>query len=233
MPLSEQLFPIVILTVKLAGFTTVILLIISMPMAWWMSNLKTGIKRHLRTLLEAGISLPMVLPPTVLGFYLLLAFSPQYWLGHSWLSLTGSTLAFSFPGLLVASVIYSLPFVVQPLQRAFEQVDRGMLEAAATMGSGAVDRFIHIVLPNTRRTLFLSACMGFAHTVGEFGVVLMIGGNIEGETRVLSIALFDAVESQRFDIAHAISAGLVVFSLIVLIILYSLSSLGKQEQPRC
>lgn len=205
-------------TFKLAIITTVILMLLAIPIAWWLANMKS----RFRPVLEALVGLPMVLPPTVLGFYLLLFFSPNYAPGQAWLSLTGSTLAFSFTGLVVASVIYSMPFVVQPLQRAFEQLDKGLLEAAAMMGAGRMDRFLNVVLPCTHRALVLAACMGFAHTIGEFGVVLMIGGNIPGETQVLSIALFDAVESQQFAEAHQIAAGLLIFAMVLLVGLYSL-----------
>ncbi len=206
------------ITLKLATMTTLILMIIGIPVAWRLAHLKS----RFRPVLEALIGLPLVLPPTVLGFYLLLMFSPDTAIGGLWLEWTGSTLAFSFFGLVIASVIYSLPFVVQPLQRAFEQLDEGLLEAAAILGAGPVDRFINIVLPQIQRTLLLAACMGFAHTIGEFGVVLMIGGNIPGETQVLSIALFDAVESQQFSEAHALAGGLLVFAMTLLIVLYSI-----------
>ena len=205
-------------TLKLAFFTTFILMLVGTPIAWRLAHMKSRGK----PVLEALIGLPLVLPPTVLGFYLLLAFSPKNPVGAFWLQLTGSTLAFSFTGLVVASVFYSLPFVVQPLQRTFEQLDYKQLEAAAMLGAGRIDRFINLVLPATRRTLLLAACMGFAHTVGEFGVVLMIGGNIPGETQVLSIALFDAVESQQFTEAHRIALGLLAFAMTLLVLLYSI-----------
>ena len=204
-------------TVKLAAITTLILMLLGIPLAWRLAHMRSRFK----PVLEALVGLPLVLPPTVLGFYLLLAFSPNNSLGAAWVALTGSTLAFSFFGLVVASVFYSLPFVVQPLQRSFEQLDHKILEAAAMLGAGRADRFMNIVIPTTRRTLLLAACMGFAHTVGEFGVVLMIGGNIPGETQVLSIALFDAVESQQFVEAHQMAAGLLGFAMILLILLYS------------
>ncbi|MGB0361323.1 MAG: molybdate ABC transporter permease subunit [Endozoicomonas sp.] len=213
-----MLITAILLTLKLATVTTIILLLLSIPLAWWLATMQ----RQIRPVLEAVIGLPMILPPTVLGFYLLLLFSPDSALGQTWLSLTGSTLAFSFSGLVIASIIYSIPFVVQPLQRAFEQLDKGLLEAAAMMGAGVLDRFINIVLPCSRRALVLAACMGFAHTIGEFGVVLMIGGNIPGETQVLSIALFDAVESQSFEMAHQIAGGLLLFAMVFLVVIYSL-----------
>ena len=213
------------LTLKLALITTLILMLTGIPLAWKLSLSKSRMKPFI----EALVGLPLVLPPTVLGFYLLLAFSPNNPLGRFWMDLTGSTLAFSFSGLVLASVLYSLPFVVQPLQRAFEQLDHGLLEAAAMLGARRLDRFITIVLPNTRRALLLAACMGFAHTIGEFGVVLMIGGNIPGETQVLSIALFDAVETQQFSEAHTIAGGLLAFAMTLLVVLYSIDSRGKSN----
>ena len=213
------------LTIKLALITTLILMVIGIPLAWKLSNMRS----RMRPVIEALVGLPLVLPPTVLGFYLLLAFSPNNPLGQFWLNMTGSTLAFSFSGLVVASVLYSLPFVVQPLQRSFEQLDHGLLEAAAMLGARRLDRFMNIVLPNTQRALLLAACMGFAHTIGEFGVVLMIGGNIPGETQVLSIALFDAVETQEFETAHTIAGGLLAFAMVLLVVLYSIDHRGSQR----
>lgn len=211
-------------TLKLAGLTTLVLMIVGLPMAWKLS----GMKSRVRPLLEALVGLPMVLPPTVLGFYLLVAFSPKSLPGQLWHGMTGSTLAFSFSGLVFASVIYSLPFVVQPLQRAFEQLDRGLLESAASLGAGPLDRFFSIVFPQTFRPLLLAACLGFAHTVGEFGVILMIGGNIPGETQVLSIALYDAVETQDFATAHTMALGLMAFAMVLLVALYSLDRKGNR-----
>ncbi len=213
-----MLITAILLTAKLAFLTTVILLLIGIPLAWKLSVMKS----RFRPVIEAVVGLPLVLPPTVLGFYLLMLFSPNTSLGAFWQEMTGSTLAFSFTGLVFASVIYSLPFVVQPLQRAFEQLDHGLLEAAAMLGARPIDRFLNIVIPNSLRALLLAGCMGFAHTVGEFGVVLMIGGNIPGETQVLSIALFDAVETQQFDQAHSLAAGLLVFAMVLLVLLYSI-----------
>jgi molybdate transport system permease protein len=166
------------------------------------------------------IALPLVLPPTVLGFYLLLLFAPDTPLGAAWERLTGTRLAFSFSALVIGSVIYSLPFVVQPLQAAFLRVPNGLLSAAATLGARPLDQFRSIVLPLTRRSFITAASLGFAHTVGEFGVVLMIGGNIPGETQVLSIAIYDYVESLQFAQAHRLAGGLVAFSLVLLFLLY-------------
>lgn len=215
------------LTLKLASLVTVILLLLGIPLAWRLATLRGWLK----PVLEALVGLPLVLPPTVLGFYLLLVFSPVTPLGALWLQLTGTTLAFSFSGLVLASVAYSLPFVVQPLQRAFEQLDPGLLEAAAMLGAGSLDRFFTIVLPSTRRAVLLAGCLGFAHTLGEFGVVLMIGGNIPGETQVLSIALFDAVETQQWRQAHGIAGGLLVLAMALLVLIYSLDN-RHQERVR-
>ncbi|WP_252178484.1 molybdate ABC transporter permease subunit [Endozoicomonas sp. 4G] len=217
------------LTIKLALMTTLLLMLVGIPLAWKLANMSS----RFRPLIEAFVGLPLVLPPTVLGFYLLIAFSPDNTLGQWWVDLTGSTLAFSFSGLVVASVLYSLPFVVQPLQRAFEQLDHGLLEAAAMLGASRLDRFVNVVLPNSLRALLLAACMGFAHTVGEFGVVLMIGGNIPGETQVLSIALYDAVETQQLDQAHAMAAGLLMFALVMLVALYSIDKRTVLIKDRC
>ena len=200
------------LTIKLAGLTTIILLVFGTPLALWLSRYQGAWK----PVFEAIVALPLVLPPTVLGFYLLVAFSPSYLPGQWWLQTTGSSLAFSFTGILIGSVLYSLPFVIQPLQNAFEQLGDELEEAAATLGATSVDRFFNLILPLTKTSFVTAATLGFAHTIGEFGVVLMIGGNIPGETQVLSISLFDHVEALEYDKAHAIALGLLVFSLITL-----------------
>ncbi len=205
-------------TLKMAAITTVILLVIGTPLAWCLANMKSRFK----VVFEAIVALPLVLPPTVLGFYLLLAFSPQSLPGQLWQTATGSQLAFSFSAIVIGSVFYSLPFVVQPLQKAFEQLGEQYLEAAAMLGAGPLDRFFSIVFPLTKASFITAAALGFAHTVGEFGVVLMIGGNIPGETRVLSIALFDHVEAFNYSNAHVLSAGLLVSSLILLSSVYLL-----------
>ncbi|MDH4040326.1 MAG: molybdate ABC transporter permease subunit [Gammaproteobacteria bacterium] len=204
------------LTIALATITTILLLILGTPLAWWLSRQKTSWP----ALVEALVAMPLILPPTVLGFYLLLLFAPDTALGSAWEQLTGTRLAFSFSALVIGSVIYSLPFVVQPLQAAFQRVPENLLRVAATLGAGPLDQFRSVVLPLTRRSFITAASLGFAHTVGEFGVVLMIGGNIPGETRVLSIALYDYVESLQFAEAHRLAAGLVVFSLVLLFLLY-------------
>ncbi|MEE4192206.1 MAG: molybdate ABC transporter permease subunit [Halieaceae bacterium] len=204
------------LTLKLAAVSTLWLLLLGTPLAWWLARRKTLAS----TVVEAVVALPLVLPPTVLGFYLLIAFAPQSALGQAWQALTGSRLAFSFSALVIGSVLYSLPFVVQPLQAAFRQVPSSILEAAATLGAGPLDRWRSVVLPLCRPSFLAAASLGFAHTVGEFGVVLMIGGNIPGETQVLSIALYDRVEALDFAAAHQLAAGLVLFSLVTLFLLY-------------
>ena len=204
------------LTASLAGITTVILLILGTPLAWWLSRRQSTVSAAI----EALVALPLVLPPTVLGFYLLLMLAPETVIGRAWQALTGSPLAFSFEALVIGSVVYSLPFVVQPLQQAFSRVPVGLTQAAASLGAKPMDQFRSIVLPITRRSFVVAAALGFAHTVGEFGVVLMIGGNIPGETRVLSIALYDYVETLQFAEAHRLALGLVVFSLATLFMLY-------------
>ena len=208
------------LTIALAATTTLILLLLGTPLAWWLSRHRDQASGNGKALVEALVALPLILPPTVLGFYLLLMFAPDTALGRAWESLTGTRLAFSFSALVIGSVIYSLPFVVQPLQSAFARVPANLLQAAATLGAGPVDQFRSLVLPLTRRSFVTAASLGFAHTVGEFGVVLMIGGNIPGETQVLSIALYDQVESLQFAEAHRLAGGLVVFSLVLLFLLY-------------
>ena len=204
------------LTVALAGTTTVILLLLGTPLAWWLS-------RHRgpgAAVVEAIVALPLILPPTVLGFYLLILFAPDSALGQLWEAVTGNRLAFSFSALVIGSVLYSLPFVVQPLQQSFSRIPAELMAAAATLGAGPMDQFRSVVMPLCRRSFLIAACLGFAHTVGEFGVVLMIGGNIPGETQVLSIALYDYVESLRFSEAHQLAGGLVLFSLATLFLLY-------------
>lgn len=213
----------IFLTFKLALVTTVILLIISTPLAWWLAHSRLRSK----PIIEAVIALPLVLPPTVLGFYLLIAFAPTSSIGQLWYSLTGHYLSFSFSALVIGSVLYSLPFVVQPLQSSFEQLPKTLLEAAATMGANKKDQFLSIVLPLSSRSFITAASLGFAHTIGEFGVVLMIGGNIPGETQVLSIALYDKVENLQYAQAHWIAGGLVVFSLLLLSFIYRINRTQK------
>jgi molybdate transport system permease protein len=204
------------LTIKLASITTLLLLVISTPLAWWLARGRS----NLRTSIEAVVALPLILPPTVLGFYLLIAFAPQSALGGLWQQITGGRLAFSFSALVIGSALYSLPFVVQPLQSAFRLVSEDLLDAAATLGADKWDRWLSVVLPGCRHSFITAASLGFAHTVGEFGVVLMIGGNIPGETQVLSIALYDHVEALEYGQAHTLAAGLMAFSFVTLFLLY-------------
>lgn len=205
-----------LLTAKLAALTTLILLVIGTPIAWWLANTKTKIK----PLVEAVVALPIVLPPTVLGFYLLVILSPQSSIGGWWFELTGQTLTFSFSGLVIASVIYSFPFVVQPLQSAFESVGREMMETAYTLGAKPIDAFFSVAVPLSKRGFLTGGVLGFAHTLGEFGVVLMVGGNIPGETRVISIAIYDHVETLEYGRAHELSAILLVFAFTIMLLMY-------------
>ncbi len=204
------------LTLQLAGITTVLLLVIAMPIAWWLANTNARI----RPAIEALTALPLVLPPTVLGFYLLILMSPDSALGGAWVRLTGEALTFSFSGLVVASLFYSLPFAVQPLQGAFQSVGRGMMETAATLGAGRWDAFRTVALPLSRRGVLTAGVLTFAHTMGEFGVVLMVGGNIPGRTRLISIEIYSAVETLDYRTAHTLSGGLLVFSFVVLTAVY-------------
>ncbi len=205
------------LTIKLASLTTAILFVVGTPLAWWLASTKS----KLRPFVEAVTALPLVLPPTVLGFYLLLVMSPHSPLGAFWVKVSGETLTFSFTGLVFASILYSLPFMVQPLTSAFEAVGRGPIEAAASLGASPVDAFFRVVAPLSARGFVTAGVLTFAHTLGEFGVVLMVGGNIPGETRVLSIAIYDHVETLQYAEAHALSAGLLAFSFIVLLLVYT------------
>lgn len=207
------------ITLQVAGLTVLTLLVLSMPLAWWLAYTRS----RLKVSIEAITALPLVLPPTVLGFYLLLLLGPNGPAGQAWIQLTGSPLAFSFAGLVVASCIYSLPFVVQPLQAAFETLDKRSVEAAWTLGASRIKTFFFIIVPQIRRGLLTAVVLGFAHTLGEFGVVLMVGGNIPGETQVVSIAIYELVEILNYDAAHTLSAGLLVFSFIVLFMVYGIN----------
>lgn len=204
------------LTVKLGLFTVLILLLIAIPFSWWLSRYQGKAK----PLIEATVALPLVLPPTVLGFYLLLAFSPDTWFGAWYQSLTGQQLAFSFEGILLASLIYSLPFVVQPILTSFNQLGAKYDSAAASLGIPAYKRFLFLLLPMIKPALISAATLGFAHTLGEFGLVLMIGGNIPGETQVLSIALYNQVETMNYQQAHRLAGVLLLFSFVSLTLLY-------------
>lgn len=204
------------LTLRLATTVTVLLLIIGTPIAWWLAKTRSRWKVPV----GAAVALPLVLPPTVLGFYLLLAMGPNGFIGQVTQSLGLGTLPFTFWGLVVASVLYSMPFVVQPLQNAFEALGNRPLEVAATLRAGPWDRFFTVVLPLAKPGFITAAILGFAHTVGEFGVVLMIGGNIPGETRVVSVQIYDHVEALEYTQAHFLAGVMVVFSFLVLLGLY-------------
>jgi molybdate transport system permease protein len=207
------------LTLHLASVAVGLLLLVGTPLAWWLAHTRTRVK----PLIEALTALPLVLPPTVIGFYLLVLFAPAGVLGGPWLHLTGETLTFSFSGLVLASMLYSMPFVVQPLQGAFEAVGRAPLEAAAVLGARPLDAFFSVASPLALRGYITAIVLGFAHTLGEFGVVLMVGGNIPGRTRVISIAIYEQVETLQFAQAHLLSGGLLVFSFVVLALIYVLN----------
>jgi len=207
------------LTLKLATATTLLLLIVGTPIAWWLSQTRCRLKH----VVGAVVAMPLVLPPTVLGFYLLVFLGPNGPGGQLTQALGVGMLPFTFSGLVFASVLYSLPFVVQPLQNAFEALGRRPLEVAATLRSSGLDRFFHVAVPLARPGFLTAMVLGFAHTVGEFGVVLMIGGNIPGETKVLSVAIYDHVETLEYGQAHILSAGMVGFAFVVLLLLYLLN----------
>lgn len=211
------------LTLQLAGIVTAILLVLATPLGWWLARTRS----RAAPFIEALTALPLVLPPTVLGFYLLLAFSPTATLGGWWLAATGDTLSFSFIGLVIASVIYSLPFAVQPLQAAFAAVGPHPMEAAASLGARPLDAFLTVALPLSRRGYLTAAVLTFAHTLGEFGIVLMVGGNIAGQTRTVSIAIYEAVERVDYGAAHILSGILLGLSFLILLLLYTLNARAR------
>ncbi|ALE02489.1 molybdate ABC transporter permease subunit [Candidatus Pseudothioglobus singularis] len=214
--LNELDLSAIIVTIKLAIVSTSILILIGTPIAWWLSQTKFKFK----AVFEALIALPLILPPTVLGFYLLITLGSNGPIGKLLESLGGSSIAFTFTGLVVGSVIYSMPFVVQPLQNSFSSVGRKPLEVAATLGASKIDRFFSVAVPLSRSGFITAAVLGFAHTVGEFGVVLMIGGNIPGETGVVSIAIYDHVEAMEYGQAHWLAGGLLATSFLMLLFVY-------------
>ena len=216
MMLSEADIGAIWLTLRLATTVTILLLIIGTPIAWWLARTQSWLKGPI----AAIVALPLVLPPTVLGFYLLIAMGPNGFIGELTQSLGLGKLPFTFWGLVVASIIYSMPFVVQPIQNAMEALGERPLEVAATLRAGPLDRFFTIVLPLAKPGFITASILGFAHTVGEFGVILMIGGNIPDETRVVSVQVYDHVESLEYAQAHSLSALLVIFSFVVLLALY-------------
>lgn len=217
MPLTQGDFQAIWLTIELAFLSTLILLLLGTPIAWWLARTRSWLKGPL----GAVVALPLVLPPTVIGFYLLVTMGPHGFIGQFTDSLGLGRLPFTFAGLVVGSVFYSLPFVVQPLQNAFEAIGSKPLEAAATLRASPLDTFFSVVLPLARPGFITASILGFAHTVGEFGVVLMIGGNIPGKTRVVSVQIFDHVEAMEYAQAHWLAGGMVVFSFIVLLALYA------------
>lgn len=207
------------LSVQLATTTMLLLLIIATPLGWWLARTRS----RARSVVQAIVALPIVLPPTVMGFYLLILLGPAGVIGEWWVALTGSALTFSFTGLVIASCVYSLPFAVQPIMSAFESVDQRDLEAAWTLGADRRDAFFSIALPQSTRGYLNAAVLSFAHTLGEFGVVLMVGGNIPGETRLISIAIYDQVETLNYAAAHQLSAILLVFAFVVLLAMFVLN----------
>ncbi len=219
MNLPEMAWGPLWLTMQLAGVTVVVLLLVGTPLAWWLAFTKS----RSRTLIEAIVALPIVLPPTVLGFYLLVALGPHGPIGGPWKALTGSALSFTFTGLVIASTFYSLPFVVQPLQGAFEAVGTKPLEVAWSLRASRLDAFFTVASPMAIRGYVSALVLGFAHTLGEFGVVLMVGGNIPGVTTVLSIAIYDHVEALEYTQAHFLSAVLLVVSFLMLTVVYTVN----------
>ena len=217
--LSENDLIAFMVTLKLAVISTLVLLAVGTPLAWWLAHSRFKYK----AIIEAVIALPLVLPPTVLGFYLLVSMGPNGPIGEAVQWLGGQPLAFTFTGLIIGSVIYSMPFVVQPLQNAFSAVGTRPMEVAATLGARPLDRFFTVAVPLARSGFITAAVLGFAHTLGEFGVVLMIGGNIPGETQVLSIAIYDHVEALEYTQAHWLSGGLLLLSFLMLVSIYTVN----------
>ncbi|MNR90704.1 Molybdenum transport system permease protein ModB [compost metagenome] len=215
----------IVLTLKLASLTTVILLLIGTPLAWWLARTRSWLKCPV----GAMVALPIVLPPTVIGFYLLVTLGPNGPVGQLTQSLGLGTLPFTFTGLVVGSVFYSMPFVVQPIQNAFEAMGDRPLEVAATLRASPLDTFFSVTLPLAKPGYLTAIVMGFAHTVGEFGVVLMIGGNIPNQTRMISVQIYDHVEALEYAQAHWLAAGMLVFSMLVLIALYTLNPTGRRK----
>ncbi|WP_407309179.1 molybdate ABC transporter permease subunit [Pseudomonas sp. nanlin1] len=227
MPLDAGDLAAIWLTVQLASVTTLILLLVGTPLAWWLTRTRSW----WRGPVGAIVALPLVLPPTVIGFYLLLALGPHGWIGQATQALGLGTVVFSFSGLVIGSVIYSLPFVVQPLQNAFTAIGERPLEVAATLRASPWDCFFSVVIPLARPGFITASILGFAHTVGEFGVVLMIGGNIPEKTRVVSVQIFDHVEALEYAQAHWLAGAMLVFSFLVLLALYGSRQRATWGQP--
>jgi molybdate transport system permease protein len=207
------------LTFRLCLYTTIILLVIATPLAWWLSSGRSAA----RVAVQAVVALPLVLPPTVLGFYLLIVLGPRGFVGQTLENIGLTHLAFSFEGILVASVLYSMPFAVQPLNEAFANLGRRHVEVASALGAGLLDRFFTVILPLTRGGFVVAATLTFAHTLGEFGVILMLGGSIPGETKVLSVLIYDHAEAMNYEAAHRLSLMLLVFSFLTLFVVYSIN----------
>ena len=225
MPLDPSDLAALWLTLKLATVTTLLLLLLGTPIAWWLARTRSRWKGPVGAL----VALPIVLPPTVIGFYLLVAMGPDGPVGRLTEALGLGLLPFTFAGLVVASVFYSLPFVVQPIQNAFEAIGDRPLEAAATLRAAPLDAFFSVAIPLARPGFLTATILGFAHTVGEFGVVLMIGGNIPDKTRVVSVQIYDHVEALEYAQAHWLSAGMVLFSFVVLLALYTLNPARRKS----
>jgi len=226
-PISPDAWQAIVLTLQLAAVTTVILLLLSTPLAWWLSQTRS----RWRSSISALVTLPLVLPPTVLGFYILVLLGPQGWVGQftEWLGV--GLLSFTFTGLVIGSVVFSLPFAVQPIQHAFEALGARPMEVAATLRAKPLDAFFSVALPQAKSGLLTATVLTFAHTVGEFGVVLMIGGNIPGETRVVSTQIFGYVEAMQYTEAHWLAGGMVVFSFAVLLMLSGLKRTNQRVMP--
>jgi len=223
--ISDPAFSAIWLTVRLATITTLLLFLIGTPIAWWLARTRSWLKGPVGAL----VALPLVLPPTVIGFYLLVVMGPHGPIGQLTQALGLGVLPFTFWGLVVGSVLYSMPFVVQPLQNAFDAIGERPLEVAATLRAGPWDRFFTVVLPLARPGFITAGVLGFAHTVGEFGVVLMIGGNIPDKTRVVSVQIYDHVEALEYAQAHWLAAGMLVFSFAVLLLLYLFNPNGRRK----
>lgn len=224
--LTPEDWQAIFLTLRLATLVTIILLVIATPVAWWLTTTRSKLK----PIVGALVALPLVLPPTVIGFYLLIAMGPSGPVGEFTQSLGLGTLPFTFAGLVIASVIYSFPFVVQPIQNSFEALGKRPLEVAATLRASRLDTFFTVILPLAKPGFITATILGFAHTVGEFGVILMIGGNIPGETQVISVLIYEHVESLQYSQAHSLSAAMIIFSFVVLLLLYGFNQ--KQKNIR-
>ena len=225
MEFSDADITAIFLTIRLAGVVTLLLVLVGTPLAWWLARTSSPLKAPV----AAITTLPLVLPPTVIGFYLLVALGPQSPAGEFLVYLGIDPLPFTFSGLVIASMIYSLPFVVQPIQYAFSDLEEQSLEAAATLGAGPVDQFFNVVLPLSKQGFFVATILGFAHTVGEFGVVLMIGGNIPGETQVVSTQIYTYVESLDHNSANQLAGIMLAFSVLILLPLYAIQNRNKSR----